>query len=69
MLKKLLTILAVGVLLVSCTTDPEDRGLRVGVIKFVGTPIVKAHMIDTNLVVGDTIEAFNDSTTLAVIVR
>ena len=53
----------------SCTLDPSDRGLRKGVIKFVGTPIVKAQVIDTNLVVGDTIETFNDSLRLAVIIR
>jgi hypothetical protein len=64
-----LNSLVIATTFTSCTFDPSDRGLRAGVIKFVGTPITKAHMIDTNLVVGDTIEAFNDSLRLAVIIR
>jgi hypothetical protein len=56
--------------LVSCSIEPQDRGLYPAVVNIVGTPIVKAHMIDTNLVVGDTIQIrYMDTLTLARIVR
>jgi hypothetical protein len=70
MIKKLLTILAVGVLLVSCTTSPEDRGLYPVAVRIIGTPIVKTTLVDTLLVVGDTVETrHRDTLALSIIIR
>jgi len=65
-----LNSLVLAVSMSSCTIDPENRGLRAGVVKFIGKPIVKATLVDTNLIVGDTIEIrYADTLNLAVIVR
>ena len=54
----------------SCSVDPENRGLYPAVIKIAGTPIVRTELVDTNLVVGDTIQVrFMDTLTQAVIIR
>jgi len=65
-----LNSLVLAVSMSSCTVDPENRGLRASVVKLVGKPIVKATLVDTNLIVGDTIEVrYSDTLNLAVIVR
>ena len=65
-----LNSLVLAVSMSSCTVDPENRGLRASVVKLVGKPIVKATLVDTNLIVGDTIEIkYTDTLTQAVIVR
>jgi len=66
---KLFLFILTTILTYSCTT-PEDRGLRPGVIKIVNTPIVKPFMIDTTIIIGDTIQVHHrDTLTLAVVVR
>ena len=65
-----LNSLVLAVSMSSCTVDPENRGLRAGVVKFIGKPIVKTTLVDTNLIVGDTIEVrYSDTLTQAVIIR
>ena len=65
-----LNSLVVATTLTSCIDTPQERGMYSGVVKLVGKPIVKAQLIDTNLIVGDTIEIrYMDTLTQAVIVR
>lgn len=65
-----LNSLVVATTLTSCIDTPEERGMYSGVVKLVGTPIVKPQLLDTNIIVGDTIEVrYMDTLTLAVVVR
>ncbi|NBP00873.1 MAG: hypothetical protein EBU90_12205 [Proteobacteria bacterium] len=69
-MKKFFFFAAMLMGLASCTVEPQDRGLYPAVVNIVGTPIVKTQLVDTNLVVGDTIEIrYMDTLTLARIVR
>ena len=65
-----LNSLVVATTLTSCIDTPKERGVRSGVVKIVNTPVVRAQLLDTNLVIGDTIEfVYRDTLTLGVIVR